>query len=117
MTTRISRHCAWVQPVPSASIGPDLYALNVAADFQTASGQRIPGIVGVSTQGDIEFEWGALLHQDQYIPVPLSDDPDAKSELEGVASALGMSPAQVFPLKVTLRVLVQGESTHRSKIM
>ena len=107
----------WVRPVPSDSIGRDLYALSVAADYQTASGQRIPGIVGVSTEGEIEFEWGALLYQGQYIPVPLSDDPDETSELEDVASALGMNPAQVFPLQFSLRVLLQGESTRRSGIM
>lgn len=103
----------WVRPVPSKVIGLDLYSLTVAADFQTASGEVISGVVGVTTADAFEFEHGVLLHQGEYVFVPSSGGAGARKEREAVALALGMSVKQVFPLKFTLRVLVEGEKVLR----
>jgi hypothetical protein len=103
----------WVRPVESKSVGPHLYSLSVAAEFQTASGQAITGFVGVTTAEAFEFGHGVLLHQGKYIFVPSAEYPHAKKEHKVIALALGMEESQVFPLKFALRVVVQGEATFR----
>ena len=99
----------WVRPHPAKMMGPDLYALSVAADFLASSGQTFPGFVGVTTAGDLEFGHGVLLHENDHIFVPSAEYPQAKKERKAVAAALRMKESQVFPLRYTLRVLLQGE--------
>ena len=99
----------WVRPYPAKMMGPDLYALSVAADFLAPSGQMFTGFVGVTTAGDLEFGHGMLLHENDHIFVPSAGYPQAKKERKAVAAALGVKESQVFPLKFTLRVLLQGE--------
>lgn len=99
----------WVRPHSAKTVGPDLYALSVATDFLASSGQMFTGFVGVTTAGDLEFGHGMLLHEDHHIFVPPAGYPQAKKDRKAVAAALRMKESQVFPLKFTLRVLLQGE--------
>jgi hypothetical protein len=103
----------WVRPVPGNVVGLDLYSLTVAATFRTASGEAISGAVGVTTADEFEFGHGVLLHEGKYIFVPSAEFPGAKKERKAVALALGMPVNQVFPLKFTLRALVEGETIFR----
>ena len=103
----------WVRPVPGNVVAPDLYSLTVAADFRTASGEAISGAVDVTTAEEFEFGHGVLLHEGKYIFVPSAEFTGAKTERKAVALALGMSVKQVFPLKFTLRALVEGETIFR----
>lgn len=103
----------WVRPVPRNVIGHDQYSLTVAANFITASGGEILGAVGVTTADGFEFGHGVLLYTGRYIFVPSAEFPGAKKERKAVAMALGMQLKQVFPLKFTLRALVEGETVFR----
>lgn len=102
----------WVRPVSAKAIGPDLYSLSVAADFHTASGQVLGGFVGVTTAEEFECSHGVLLHAGNYLFIPSGEFEVA--ERSAFANALGMETAQVFPLRFSLKVLVQGESTARA---
>jgi hypothetical protein len=103
----------WVRPHLAKMMGPDLYDLSVAADFLASSGQTFTGFIGVTTAGDLEFGHGVLLHENTHIFVPSAEYPQAKKERKAVAAALRVKESQVFPLKFTLRVLLQGEVAPR----
>jgi hypothetical protein len=53
----------WVRPFDAAAVpNDDAYSLNVAADFETASGLRVNGFIGVTTiAGDVEISQAVLL--------------------------------------------------------
>jgi hypothetical protein len=86
----------------------------VAADFVTASGKQIPGIVGVSTDEDVELGPGSLMFEGQYIFLPFSGSNVDKAERRAVCAALGLRASEVFPLRFTLRVPIEGEAQPRS---
>jgi hypothetical protein len=69
----------WIRPVKAKVVPPDAYSLSVAADYQTASGKALTGIVGVTTAGGLEFGHGALLMKGAYLFVPASDYSGAKT--------------------------------------
>lgn len=103
----------WVRPVRGNVVGLNLYLLTVAANFHTASGEVMSGAVDVTTADGFEFGHGVLLHMSQYIFVPSAEFPGGENERMTVALALGMPVKQVFPLKFTLRALVEGETVFR----
>ena len=109
----------WVRPLAAAEVPNGAYSLSVAAAFGTASGLRVNGLIGVTVaEGEVEIAYPVLLFDGKYLFVPGKDDMgiDTLGEHDeklrsAVADALGTSP--IFPLRYRLRVLVEGEATHR----
>jgi hypothetical protein len=100
----------WVRPVVGQTVELGLWSLSVAAEFRTASGRRLLGFIGVHTANGIELNDGVLLADGNYIFVAAADH----GERNDVASALGMTTSDVFPLAFRLRVLISGELALRS---
>jgi hypothetical protein len=104
----------YVRPLAAAAVPHGLSSLSVAATFETASGLRVDGLVGVETDDEeVEITEAVLLFDGKYLYVPRIEagrDEYDKFRLT-IADALGTSP--VFPLRYRLRVLVEGEATHR----
>ena len=108
----------WVRPLAAAAVPNGAYSLSVAAEFETASGLRVNGLVGVTTAGEVEISQAVLLFGRKYLFVPDQQDMriDALGEADkklraAVTDALGTSP--VFPLRYRLNVLIEGEASHR----
>src|SRR4051812_47353140 len=60
----------WVRPL-AAAVPNDAYLLSVAAEFETASGLRVNGLVGVTTDaGEVEISEAVLLFDGKYLFVP-----------------------------------------------
>ena len=104
----------WVRPLAAAEVPNEAYSLSVAAEFETASGLRVNGLIGVTTaEGEVEISQAALLFGGKYLFVPDKDmriDADEKLR-RAVVDALGPSP--VFPLRYRLSVSIEGEASHR----
>jgi len=109
----------WVRPLAAAAVPNGTYSLSVAAEFQTASGLRVNGLLGVTTTaGEVEFSEAVLLFDGKYLFVPRKPDMpiDALREHDeklrsALADVLGTSP--VFPLRYRLGVPIEGEASHR----
>jgi hypothetical protein len=108
----------WVRPLAAAAVPNGAYSLSVAAEFETASGLRVNGLVGVTTAGEVEISQAVLLFGGKYLFVPDKQDmridalrEDDEKLRAAVADALGTSP--VFPLRYQLNVLIEGEASHR----
>ena len=109
----------WVRPLAAAAVPNGAYSLSVAAGFETASGLRVNGLVGVTTDaGEVEISEAVLLFDGKYLFVPHKHDMPINALQEhdetlraAIADALGTSP--VFPLRYRLRVLIEGEASHR----
>ena len=108
----------WVRPLAAAAVPNGAYSLSVAAEFETASGLRANGLVGVTTAGEVEISQAVLLFGGKYLFVPDKQDmridalrEDDEKLRAAVADALGTSP--VFPLRYQLSVLIEGEASHR----
>jgi len=108
----------WVRPLAAAEVPNGAYSLSVAAEFETASGLRVNGLVGVTTAGEVEISQAVLLFGGKYLFVPDKQDmridalrEDDEKLRAAVADALGTSP--VFPLRYKLSVLIEGEASHR----
>lgn len=109
----------WVRPLAAAAVPNGDYLLSVAAEFETASGLRVNGSMGVTTiAGEVEISQAALLFDGKYLFVP--DEQDMRIDAlrkadeklrQAVVAALGPSP--VFPLRYRLSVLIEGEASHR----
>jgi len=107
----------WVRPIDTSAVPADAYSLLVAADFTTSSGQPLQGFVGVTTAGALQIDQPILLANGSYLPyLPsavafLQPQPTAG---EWLAAQLGLSVAELFPLRYTLRVVIDGEAAPRS---
>jgi hypothetical protein len=108
----------WVRPLAAAAVPNGAYSLSVAAEFETASGLRVNGLVGVTTAGEVEISQAVLLFGGKYLFVPDKQDmridalrEDDEKLRAAVADALRTSP--VFPLRYRLSVLIEGEASHR----
>ena len=106
----------WVRPLAAAAVPNGAYSLSVAAEFETASGLRVNGLVGVTTiAGEVEISEAVLLFDGKYLFVPSQHDmqigPDDEKLRRAVVDALGPSP--VFPLRYRLSVPIEGEASHR----
>jgi hypothetical protein len=108
----------WVRPLAVAAVPHEAYSLSVAAEFETASGLRVNGLVGVTTiAGEVEIAHAVLLFGEKYLYVPDEQDMlidalgDGEKLRAAITDALGTSP--VFPLRYRLRVLIEGEASHR----
>ena len=101
----------WVRPLAAAVVPNGAYSLSVAAEFETASGLRVNGLIGVTTAaGEVEIAYPVLLFDGKYLFVPSQHDIDEELR-RAVVDALGPSP--VFPLRYRLGVLIEGEASHR----
>jgi hypothetical protein len=109
----------WVRPLAVAAVPNGAYSLSVAAEFETASGLRVGGLIGVTTiAGEVEISQAVLLFGGKYLFVPDKHDMPINALQEhdetlraAIADALGTSP--VFPLRYRLSVLIEGEASHR----
>lgn len=106
----------WVRPLAAAAVPNGAYSLSVAAEFETASGLRVDGLMGVTTaEGEVEIAYPVLLFDGKYLFVPSQHDMqiDAADEKlrQAVVDTLGPSP--VSPLRYRLGVLIEGEASHR----
>jgi hypothetical protein len=99
----------WVRPVDAKVVRKGSYSLSVAADFRTASGLIIPGIVGVSTDDGVELDHGVLLHDGKYVFVQHGN----AREKSKTARELGLTAKVVFPMSFTLRVRIGREKELR----
>jgi hypothetical protein len=101
----------WVRPLAAAAVPNGEYSLSVAAEFETAAGLRVSGLVGVTTAGEVEISEAVLLFHGKYLFVPRKHDMLREHDEKAIADALGTSP--VFPLRYRLSVLIEGEASHR----
>jgi hypothetical protein len=106
----------WVRPLAAASVPNEAYSLSVAAEFETASGLRVNGLIGVTTaEGEVKIAYPVLLFDRKYLFVPSLHDMHFNAADEklrrAVVDALGPSP--VFPLRYRLSVPIEGEASHR----
>jgi hypothetical protein len=102
--------------VDAAAVPIEAYSLSVAAEFETASGFRVNGLMGVTTaEGEVEIAYPVLLFDGKYLFVPsphdMQIDADDERLRRAVVDALGTPP--VFPLSYRLRVLIEGEASYR----
>jgi hypothetical protein len=105
----------WVRPLAAAAVPNEYYALSVAAEFETASGLRVNGLIGVTTiAGEVEIAYPVLLFDGKYLFVPSQHDNDEKLR-RAITDALGPSP--VFPLRYRLGVPIEGEASYREGIV
>lgn len=105
----------WVRPLERATIPRDALSLSVAADFVAADGTPFVGIVAVSTDEEIAFDGASLLADGAYVYAAHG----AKTPLRyktSAASELGKPPGGIYPLRFTLRALLEGEAAPRSGI-
>lgn len=105
----------WVRPLERATIPRDALSLSVAADFVAADGTPFVGIVAVSTDEEIAFDGAGLLADGAYVYAAHG----AKTPLRyktSAASELGKPPGGIYPLRFTLRALLEGEAAPRSGI-
>jgi hypothetical protein len=105
----------WMRPLDRATIPRETGSLSVAADFITADGTRFAGIVGLSTDPGLEIASGSLLADGAYVYAAHGEKTSIRYKTS-TASQLGKSPADIYPLRYTLRALLDGESAPRSGI-
>ena len=106
----------WVRPLAAAEVPDGAYSLSVATTFETASGLRVNGLIGVTAvEGEVEIAYPVLLFDGKYLFVPSQHNTQISAADEklraAIADALGTSP--VFPLRYRLSVLIEGEASHR----
>jgi hypothetical protein len=103
----------WIRPLDRGTIPRDVCSLSVAADFVTADGTRFAGIVGLSTDRGLEIASGGLLAGGAYVYAGHGEKTSIRYKTSA-ASQLGMTPASIYPLRFTLRALLDGEAAPRS---
>ena len=63
----------WVRPLAAAAVPNGTYSLSVAAEFETASGLRVNGLIGVTTaEGEVEIAHPVLLFDGKYLSFQVS---------------------------------------------
>lgn len=106
---------AWIRPLARATIPRDTGSLSVAADFVTADGTRFAGIVGLSTAASVAIASASLLAGGACVYAAHGEKSSIRYKTS-TASQLGKSPADIYPLRFTLRALLEGEAAPRSGI-
>jgi hypothetical protein len=104
----------WVRPLGATAVPPGAYSLSVAATFHTPRGQKLHGIVGVTTNAEPELGDGALVLDDAYIFIPSATFGGAPQEYADVAERLGLPLSELFPLRFVLAVPIEGEPAPRT---
>jgi len=101
----------WVRPVRTSRIPKDAWSLSVASDFVCPNGTRFEGIMDVTTAIHDPIPAACLIVAGVYMYV--GGAPGSR-ERRVLATKLGGAEEDIFPLKYTLRVLVEGESAYRT---
>ena len=101
----------WVRPLRTNRISKDAWSLSVASDFISPNGATFEGIVDVTTAVDDPCPAACLIVAGEYMYI---DGAPGSLERQVLAKKLGGAEVDMFPLKYTLRVLVEGESTYRT---
>jgi hypothetical protein len=104
----------WVRPLPVARIPSDAFSLSVATDFECPNGTQLEGIMDVTTAVDYPIASAVLFVRGKYTYV---GGVPGSWQRRRIAEELGLDEADVFPLKYTLRIMVEGESEYRSGIV
>jgi hypothetical protein len=110
-----NQDATWIRPLDRATIPRDTGSLSVAADFITADGTRFAGIVGLSTDDGLKIASGSLIADGAYVYAAHGEKTSIRYKTS-TASELGKAPADIYPLRYTLRALLDGEAAHRSGI-
>jgi hypothetical protein len=105
----------WIRPLDRATIPRETCSLSVAADFVTADGTRFAGVVGLSTDASVAIASASLLAGGTYVYAAHGEKTSIRYKTS-TASQLGKSPADIYPLRFTLRALLDGEAAPRSGI-
>jgi hypothetical protein len=105
----------WIRPLDRSTIPRETSSLSVAADFITADGTRFAGIVGLSTDEGLEIASGSLLAGGAYVYAGHGEKTSIRYKTSA-ASQLGKPPVDIYPLRFTLRALLDGEAAPRSGI-
>jgi hypothetical protein len=105
----------WIRPLERATIPRDTCSLSVAANFVTADGTPFVGIVALSTDEAIEFAGAGLLTGGAYIYAAHGQKTPLRYKTS-TASELGKPSGGIYPLRFTLRALLDGEAAPRSGI-
>jgi hypothetical protein len=106
----------WVRPLKCKAIPKKAYSLSVGAEFQTPSGQALHGIVTVDTFGEVETVHAAILTSDDYVFVPWPGFHAAQQCATAAAQQLSLAVPELFPLRFTLILPIEGEAAPRSGI-
>ena len=104
----------WRRPLKCAAIPWDECSLTVAATLMIRSGQRFEGDAYVSTiDGIVDVPTGGICINDvcYFIPMDHSQKSEAREEL---ATAIGLSVEEIFPIRWKLNVLLEGEVEMRT---
>jgi hypothetical protein len=104
-----------IRPLERSTIPREADALSVAADFITADGTPFVGIVALSTDEEIAFDGASLLSMGAYIYAAHGEKTPLRYKTS-TASELGKSPVDIYPLRFTLRALLEGEPAPRSGV-
>ena len=105
----------WIRPLDRSTIPCDASSLSVAADFVTADGTHFVGIVGLSTDEGLEIASASLLAGGAHVYAAHGEKTPLRYKTS-TASELGKSPADIYPLRFTLRALLDGEAAPRSGV-
>ena len=106
----------WVRPLAAAAVPNGAYSLSVAAEFETASGLRVNGLIGVTVaEGEVEIAYPVLLFDGKYLFVPSQHGVQINAANEQLRQAVvdALQPSPVFPLRYRLSVPIEGEASHR----
>jgi hypothetical protein len=103
----------WLRPLDRGTIPRDTPSLSVAADFVAADGTRFAGIVGLSTNEGVAVASGGLLAEGSYVYAGHGEKTSIRYKTSA-ASELGKAPADIYPLRFTLRAMLDGEAAPRS---
>lgn len=105
----------WIRPLERATIPRDASSLSIAADFVAADGTSYIGIVALSTDEEIAIDGAGLLADGTYVYAAHGEKTPLRYKTSA-ASELGKPPGGIYPLRFTLRALLEGEAAPRSGI-
>lgn len=104
-----------VRPLDRSTIPGDASSLSVAADFVTADGTQFVGIVGLSTDEGLEIACASLFAGGIHVYAVHGEKTPLRYKTSA-ASELGKAPSEIYPMRFTLRALLEGEAAPRSGI-
>lgn len=104
----------WRRPLKCSAIQWDECSLTVAATLTIRSGKRFEGDANVSTiDGIVDVPMGGIWVNDVWYFIPM-DHPQESEAREKLATAIGLSVDEIFPICWKLNVLLEGEVDMRT---
>lgn len=105
----------WVRPVKRSTVPWEEYSMTVAASLVTRSGKTFEGTAYVSTvDGTVDVPMGTIFIGSQRFSIPNSGQFREHESRAEMVAALGETFDNVFPIRWTLKILMEGESQPRS---